>query len=315
MDRRHRFDEGEVGQEAVLDHLQHDRRRAHLQELRHLAAIRVSDDHVQPPVLLGVCVRLVAGVDDRALQGRLEAHLGLEEVRPGGELVPGRGAVVPGPLEPHLARAGEHLSRDEERRQVADDVCERGRAVDQVVLMGAVRIALAVGVVLVDRQGRRLGHVGREHVERPFEDPLPRLVVDHEVARREALRCRVLRVRVVNVVARAVGQDHVRQAEVLVGHLATGLRLEPTRVAHRRLVLVVPPDLAQAPRVGGDQHRRRQHGVEVRLTGCGDAVLGLGPHDLRDGHQGTVPRGYRYCPALTRSTCRPSPSRPSSVRT
>ena len=45
------------------------------------------DDHVQAPVLLRVGVRLVARVDDRALQRGLEADLLLEEVGPLAELV------------------------------------------------------------------------------------------------------------------------------------------------------------------------------------------------------------------------------------
>ena len=44
------------------------------------AQVGVADDDVQPAVLLRVGVRLVAGVDDRALQRRLEPDLVLEEV-------------------------------------------------------------------------------------------------------------------------------------------------------------------------------------------------------------------------------------------
>ena len=289
VQRRDRVHEGEVGQEAVLDHLQHDRGRAELQELRDLAEVRVADDHVQAPVLLGVRVRLVTGVDDRSLQRRLQSDLGLEEVGALGELERVTAAIVPGGLEAHLAGAGEHLPGDEERRQIPDDVGERGGAIHQVVLVGAVGVALAVGVVLVDRERRGRRHLLRHHLERALEDPLPRLVVDHERARRQALGRGVLGMGVIDVVASSVGEDHVREPEILVGDLPGGRGLEPAGVTQRRFVLVVPADPPQAAGVGRDQQRRRKHRVEVRLADRGDAVLRLGSDDLRDGHGPTLP--------------------------
>ena len=52
----------------VLDHAEHQRRDSHLQIGGIFAEVRVADDHVQPPVLLRIGVRLVAGVDDRTFQ-------------------------------------------------------------------------------------------------------------------------------------------------------------------------------------------------------------------------------------------------------
>ena len=144
--------ERQVRQEPVLDHLQHDRGRPDLQELRDLAHVRVADDHVQAPVLLRVGVRLVARVDDRPLQRGLEPHLGLEEVGALRELVDRPAALVPWGLGPELPCTAEDLPGDEERRQVADDVGEGGLPVDEVVLVGAVGVALAVRVVLVDHE-------------------------------------------------------------------------------------------------------------------------------------------------------------------
>jgi hypothetical protein len=234
--------EGHVGHEPVLDHLEDDRRRPELEERRDLAQVRVADDHVQPPVLLGIGVRLVARVDDRALQRRLEPDLGLEEVRALRELIEVPAAVVPLRLEPDLAGARDDLPRDEERRQVPRDVGERGRAVDEVVLVRPVRVALAVGVVLVDRERWPGGHLRRHLVQRPLEDPLPRLVVDHEISHRQAFGRGVLGVRVIDVVASPVRQDHVREAEILIGRLTRRHRFEPARVPQRRLVFVIPPD-------------------------------------------------------------------------
>ena len=63
-------------------------------------------------------------------------------------------ALVPLRLEPELSGTGEDLSADEEGREIADDVTERGGPIHQVVLVGAVGVALPVGIVLVDRQRR-----------------------------------------------------------------------------------------------------------------------------------------------------------------
>ena len=50
--------------EVVLDHAEHDGRRAHLQIVGHFAHVRVAGDDVQAPVFLRIGVGLVAGVDD-----------------------------------------------------------------------------------------------------------------------------------------------------------------------------------------------------------------------------------------------------------
>ena len=158
-------------------------------------------------------------------------------------------------LDADLAGAAEHLAAHEERRQVTDDVAERRRAIDQVVLVGPVGVALAVAVVLVDRQpwsGRKLA---RDLRERSLQDPLARLVVHHQVAGRDALGRGVLGMGVVHVVAGAVRQDDVRETQILVAALARRHRLEPAGVAERRLLLVVPADAAERAGVRRDQDR------------------------------------------------------------
>lgn len=73
--------DGEVdGDEAVLDHGEDQGRRAQLEVGRDLRQVRVADDHVQAAPFLGVGVRFVAGVDDGALECRLQADLYLEVV-------------------------------------------------------------------------------------------------------------------------------------------------------------------------------------------------------------------------------------------
>src|SRR5206468_9790871 len=110
-----RFD-GEVAvDEARLDHREDERRRTDLEERRDLVEVRVADDDVQPAVLLRVGVRLVAGVDDGALQRRLETDLDLEEVRALADLETVATTVLAGA---DAARAAEHLPAHEERREV-----------------------------------------------------------------------------------------------------------------------------------------------------------------------------------------------------
>jgi hypothetical protein len=130
--------QGEVAElDPGLDHLQHQVRRPHLEQRRHLAHVRVADDHVQAAVALGVGVRLVARVDDRP--------------RPGG----GAGDALPDVLGAlaqavdgaarglqHLARAADELAGDEEGQQDVGDPGELPCPRDQVVLVAAVRVAL-----------------------------------------------------------------------------------------------------------------------------------------------------------------------------
>ena len=204
-----------------------------------LTEVGVAGDHVQPPVERRIGVRLVARVDDRALERGLEADLLLEEVGTRAELVVD---VLGAVLGADLAGAGEHLAAHEPREQVAHQRGEGHGAVDEVVLVGAVRVALAVGVVLVDddllpglQQRAR-----RQH--RAGEDALPRLVGDDELEGVGALRGGVLGVRVVDVVAGPVGEDRVDQVglDLRWGRALPG---EAAGVAPGRLVLEVPADL------------------------------------------------------------------------
>src|SRR3989441_869867 len=155
-------------------------------------------------------------------------------------------------------------------------------------------------------------------------------VPDHEVSRIRRFRARVLGVGVVDVEARAVGEDEVDEARLffrrafLLFHV-----LEAARVAQRALGLVVPAHARGPVRlVRVDEQKRGEDGVEIRLVLDRDPVLGLDAHDFRDGHavprslenrnpwpgpggrtrgarRPPLDRNYRYCPVLTmRSTLR-----------
>ncbi len=97
-------------QRVVLDEGQYPGGGPHLQERGQLGQVGVAHDHVEATEAGGVRVGFVAGVDDRAFEGRLQPDLLLEEVGPLGELerhVPPRQA---GRLGPDLAGAGVDLA-------------------------------------------------------------------------------------------------------------------------------------------------------------------------------------------------------------
>src|ERR1022692_2347947 len=195
--------ERSVSRNLSLDHGEDQGGRAELQVGSDLAHIRVADDHMEPPVFLGVCVRLVPGVDDRSLQGGLEAHLHLEEVGPLADLETLVAAVR---AQAHPSRAADDLPGNEERGQVPDDIRERRGPAHQVILMAAVRGAFVVGVVLVQLDARRTGK-GRCPGGRLGHYPLAGFVPGHTGERVGALRCGVLRVGVVHVEPRPIGED------------------------------------------------------------------------------------------------------------
>ena len=152
---------------------------ADLEQRRRLGHVGVADDDVQAAVALGVGVRLVASVDDRAGPRRRRGHA-LPDVlgplahavdRPAGRLQ-------------HLAGAADELPGDEERDEYVGHPAEVAGPGDEVVLVAAVRVSGRVGVVLeqVDVAGDALlGEASLGVDEQALEDPLPRLVVDDEV--------------------------------------------------------------------------------------------------------------------------------------
>ena len=279
----HRPGQRQVGQvHALFDQVEHQRRGAELEVGRRLGEVRVADDDVQPPVLVGVGVRFVAGVDDAALERGLQADLDLDVV---GALRQLEAGLVARRADAHPAGAGDHLAGHQIRRQARDHRRERRLAAHQIVLVRAVRGALAVHVVLVQLQLRRPWHAG-DVARGGLHHPLARLVPDDRVQRVGALGRRILRVGVVDVQPGAVGQDHVGRADLVGVHHRWRARrpaqVEASRVAQRRLHLVVPPGAlgpldTRGRRVGQHRLRRRQDRIRGRVGRRRDAVLDLGP--------------------------------------
>ena len=163
--------------ETLLDQVEHQRGGADLEVGRRLREVGIADDDVQPAVLVGVGVRLVAGVDDAALERGLQADLDLDVVRALRQLESG---LVARRTDPDPPRTRDHLARHQERRQAGDDRRERGLPRHQVVLVRAVRGALAVDVVLVQLQLGRAGHAG-DVARGGLHHAFTRLVPDHGV--------------------------------------------------------------------------------------------------------------------------------------
>ena len=264
VERRHRRRQREVGDVAVLDQLEDERRRPELQQRRDLAQVRVADDHVQPAVLLGVGVRLVARVDDRALQRGLQTDLGLEEVRALRDLVAVPRPLVPRRLAAQLAGAAEDLPGDEERREPRDQV-RRTAPAGRPGSSRASRTSCPCRRCCScrPRAAARRASCGWISSRDRSSTRSPALSWTTRSRGVSALGRRVLGVRVVDVVAGAVGQDHVRETQVLLGRLPQLDGLEPASVAERRLLLVVPADPPERARVGADQQRGGDDRVEL----------------------------------------------------
>ena len=276
--------EGEVAvDEIVLDHAEDDGHGPHLQIGGHLAHVGVANDHVEAPVLLGVGVGLVARVDDRPAVHRLEADLGLEEVRALRNLIV---AVLDVVLGADLACPRVDLPRREKWHEVLDDAGEGHLAIHQIVLVGAVGVALAVGVVLVDQDPLLRRRHGFGAGARQVQNALARLVPDHAVPGIGRLGRRVLGVGVVHVEARPVGEDQVDQPRLLLRRDLLVLHvLEAPGVAQGALRLVVPADARRPIRlIGVDQEERGEDRIEVGLVLDRDAVLGLDAHYFRNRH-------------------------------
>ena len=236
--------------DAGLDQIQHQRGSAHLQVGGGLSEVGITDDHVQPAVLVGVGVRLVAGVDDAAFESGLQAHLNLDVVGTLGQLETG---LVAGRSDPDAAGPGDDLPAHHEGRQPGDDRREGGLSAHEVVLVGAVGGALAVDIVLVQLEFGCAGHA-RDMPGGGLHHTLTGFVPDDRIHRIGDLGSGVLGMGVIDVEPGAVGQDHVGCADfVRVDHRHRPrypAQIKPTRVAQRRFHLVIPPG-ALGPRDPG----------------------------------------------------------------
>ena len=199
---------------TLFDQVEHQRGGAHLEVGRGLRQVGIADDDVQAAVLVGVGMRLVAGVDDAPLEGGLQADLDLDVIGALGQLETG---FVTGGADADPTGSGDHLAGDHEGGQPRDDGRKRGLPAHQIVLVRAVGRALAVDVVLVQLQLGRSGDAG-DVPGGGLHHPLAGLVPDDRVQRVGDLRCGVLRMRVIDVESGAVGEDHVGRTDLIGVH-------------------------------------------------------------------------------------------------
>ena len=244
--------DGEVdGDEAVFDHGEDQGCRSQFEVGGELREVGVSDDHVEAAVLFRVGVWFVACVDDGALQCCFQAYLDLEVV---GSLAELEAVFVAVLADADAAGSGEDLAGDEEGREVAHDVREGGFPLHQVVLVRAVGGAFVVGVVLVEVAGLGAGELGGSFGGFGH-DALAGFVPEDGVAGVGDFGGAVFGVCVVDVQPGTVGQDHVGQADVLVGELAgvggLACEVEAAGVPQRVFLLEVPAGAARPV------HRRR----------------------------------------------------------
>ena len=235
---------------ALLDHPQDQVAGRDLQQRGRLAHVGVADDDVQPAVLLGVGVRLVAGVDDRpAPRGRA------------GDALPDVLRALAHRVERtarrlgHLAGADDDLPGHQERDQDVGEAGELARAAHQVVLVAAVGVAGRVGVVLeqVDVAGDALVVQSLLGVlEEPLQDALAGLVVGDELVDVVALGGGVLGMAAdVEVEPGSVAQEDVAAAppaddlaEQVARHLVGA---QPALAAERARHAVLVLDAEDAP--------------------------------------------------------------------
>src|SRR6185312_13885231 len=148
---------------------------------------------VQTSIALGIGVRLVAGIDDRPAPGSRRRHAFPDVLRALADAV----LRPPGRVQ-HLAGAAYELPRDEERHQHISDLGEVADPGDAVVLVAAIGVAVAIGVVLeqVDVAGNALARQPVLGVDdQVLQDALPGPVVIDELDEIVTFGCRVLRMR------------------------------------------------------------------------------------------------------------------------
>src|SRR4030095_14191404 len=94
-------------------------------------------------------MRLIACVDQRTTDPRVEANHDAEKIGAVGTLRDSRITLAALALNPHFPRAGENLASDKKRQDAGDDPIPRDIAGHQVIVMATVAVASKIGVVLV----------------------------------------------------------------------------------------------------------------------------------------------------------------------
>ena len=203
----------------------------------------------------------------------------------------------------HAARTRENRARGEERQERIRNLLKRNITANQVVFMGAVGLTLRIGVVLVQLHLRQvLGVLAQLH-ERLVGQRVTGGIVQHRVGGAQHLGRGILRMRVVHVQARTIGQDRVHGHAVPIQTLReaaaavyAGERIQGaarlggfTRCLHASLAHNLQGDVLAGQLGAGVGHlaRVRGGGVLHPAEGVAQGRLGL-PQPLALGGGGGV---------------------------
>ena len=168
----------------------------------------------------------------------------------------------------HTARTRKNSAGRKERQERIRNLLKRNITADQVVFVGAVRLALRVGVVLVQLHLRQILRVVAQLNQRLIRQRVTGSVIEHRVGGGQNLRRRILRMRMIHIQARTIRQNRVHGHAVPVQTLR-----ETTAAVH------TGERIQGAPRLGG-------------LTRCLNARL---THNLQgDVFAGQLGAGVRH---------------------
>ena len=109
----------------------------------------------------------------------------------------------------HTARTRENRAGRKERQERIRNLLERNLAANQVVLVGAVGLTLRVGVVLVQLHLRQILPVVTQLHQRLIRQRVTGSVIEHRIGGGQNLRRGILRMRMIHIQARTIGQNRV----------------------------------------------------------------------------------------------------------
>ncbi len=229
-----------LGHDPFLEQVQHQRRRAKFQRQRVVAHVGVADQQVQATIFPVIGQRLVAGVDNRAV----ELHPLVDVVD---DVIGALGNLEPDRTRPartvklerqrvrlaHPPGTGKDLARGQERQQPTQDLRRELRATfHQVVLVTAERRA---GMV-IDVVFQETNLAGHPHLDqRPLQQQVARPVIRHDIPHAETFRRGVFQVPHVEVQPPAVEQKPAVARRFLV---IAVMQIDRTRPPHLEQVVL-----------------------------------------------------------------------------
>ena len=136
---------------SLLNSVEHHRSHTKFKQVRSLRHIGIADDNVQTAPLRGISVRLVAGINDAAVEGRLQRDLLLHIISALRNLKSWFGTVL---FQAHPTSARDDDARYEKWDERLREYLKVGVARILIVLMRAIRCTLAINVIFVELQRR-----------------------------------------------------------------------------------------------------------------------------------------------------------------